>query len=203
MLKQVQSFRAVARLTFVLAKVSKTIFAGRDPPRYSRGDPLRFSDDGARSPHSLRSDMGSSPTPPSCDARLALLLDSRARATATATATATAARAGRNEPQPQQSKRAAMSMDARLRGHDEIGFSWMRVCVTARFYGNSTVRDRNTPPLKCEVFARLLTTLRDGVPLCFSFFASAWLGLARRYRLSLFFGFGFCFCFGFGFQRLT
>ncbi|MFL6587296.1 MAG: hypothetical protein ACJ8GV_10490, partial [Luteimonas sp.] len=42
---QVQGFRAVARLTFVLAKVSKTVFAGRDPPRYSRRGPLRFSDD--------------------------------------------------------------------------------------------------------------------------------------------------------------
>ncbi|WP_159677887.1 hypothetical protein [Luteimonas sp. 9C] len=44
---QVQGFRAVARLTFVLAKVSKTVFAGREPPRHSRGGPLRFSDDGA------------------------------------------------------------------------------------------------------------------------------------------------------------
>ena len=73
---QVQGFRAVARLTFVLAKVSKTVFAGRDPPRYSRGGPLRFSDDGARSPNSLRSDMGCSTTPSPCDARLALRLDS-------------------------------------------------------------------------------------------------------------------------------
>ncbi|VXB76530.1 hypothetical protein LUTEI9C_60007 [Luteimonas sp. 9C] len=73
---QRQGFRAVARLTFVLAKISKTVFAGRDPPRYGRGGPLRFSDDGARSPNSLRSDMGCSSTPSPCDARLALRLDS-------------------------------------------------------------------------------------------------------------------------------
>ncbi|WP_310151161.1 hypothetical protein, partial [Luteimonas sp. 3794] len=72
---QVQGFRAVARLTFVLAKVSKTVFAGRDPPRLGRGGPLRFSVDGARSPNSLRSDMGCSSAPPRCDARLALRLD--------------------------------------------------------------------------------------------------------------------------------
>ncbi|MEF3081019.1 hypothetical protein V3391_02150 [Luteimonas sp. SMYT11W] len=80
------------------------------------------------------------------------------------------------EQQPQQPKRAASSMEARLRGHGEIGFSWMRFCATARFYGSSAARDRYTRPLKCKVFARLLTTLRDGVPLGLSFFASARLG---------------------------
>ncbi|WP_394004680.1 hypothetical protein ACF3M1_05955 [Luteimonas sp. WGS1318] len=68
-----------ARLTFVLSKVSKTAIAGRDPPRYSRGGPLRFSGDGAHSPNSLRSDMGCSSTPSPCDARLALRLDSNQR----------------------------------------------------------------------------------------------------------------------------
>ena len=68
---QRQGFRAIARLTFVLAKVSKTVFTGRDPPRYGRGGPLRLSVDGARSPNSLRSDMGCSTTPTPCDARLA------------------------------------------------------------------------------------------------------------------------------------
>ena len=102
---QRQSFHALrARLTFVLSKVStttrmrwrtakptrrasaegasQTAFAGRDPPRYSRGGPLRFSDDGAHwdlhgsaAQNSLRSDMGCSSAPPSCDARLALRLD--------------------------------------------------------------------------------------------------------------------------------
>ncbi|TDK33640.1 hypothetical protein [Luteimonas terrae] len=72
---QTQSFHALrARLPFVLSKGSKTAFAGRDPMRYSRIGPLRFSANGARSPNSLRSDMGCSSAPPSCDARLALRL---------------------------------------------------------------------------------------------------------------------------------
>ena len=43
--------------------------------RFRAGAPvrhLRFSDDGARCPNSLRSDKGSSSAPSSCDARLAL-----------------------------------------------------------------------------------------------------------------------------------
>src|SRR5690606_36321804 len=61
------SFRAEARVTFVLAKVTKTAVARRDPDRLRRSGPLRFSDDGARGPNSLRSDKGRSPAPPSCD----------------------------------------------------------------------------------------------------------------------------------------
>ncbi len=72
---KINSFRAEARLTFVATKVSKIAFAGREPARLRRAGPLRFSDDGARCPNSLRSDMGSSPAPPSCDARLALRLE--------------------------------------------------------------------------------------------------------------------------------
>ncbi|MDR7191594.1 hypothetical protein J2W68_000296 [Luteimonas terrae] len=88
-LNQEQGFRAVARLTFVVAKVSKTVFAGRDPARLRRTGSLCFSVHEARSPNSLRSDIGCSPASRPCDARLALRLDeSRARATATATATA-------------------------------------------------------------------------------------------------------------------
>ena len=34
-----QGFRAVARLTFVLSKVSKTVFAGRDPPHEAAAVP--------------------------------------------------------------------------------------------------------------------------------------------------------------------
>jgi len=58
-----------------LPKVSKNAIAGRDPSRLRRLGPLRFSADGARSPNSLRSDMGCSSAPPPCDARLALRLD--------------------------------------------------------------------------------------------------------------------------------
>ena len=80
-----------ARLTFVLANVSKTVFAGRDPARLRRAGPLRFSVHEARNPNSLRSDMGCSPASRPCDARLALRLDnSRARETAAATAITTA-----------------------------------------------------------------------------------------------------------------
>jgi len=66
-----------------LGKGTKTVFAGRDPARLRRTGPLRFSVDGARGPNSLRSNMGRSPAPPPCDARLALRLG-QSRATTTA-----------------------------------------------------------------------------------------------------------------------
>ena len=69
------SFRAEARVTFVLAKVTKTAVARRDPDRLRRSGLLRFSDDGARGPNSLRSNKGRSSAPSSCDARLALWLE--------------------------------------------------------------------------------------------------------------------------------
>ena len=69
--RQEQSFRAVARVTFVLAKVTKTAIAGREPIRLRRIGPLCFSAGGARGPNSLRSDTGRSTTPPPSDARLA------------------------------------------------------------------------------------------------------------------------------------
>src|SRR5690606_5669587 len=72
---RINSFRAEARVTFVLAKVTKTAVARRDPDRLRRSGPLRFSDGGARGPNSLRSDKGRSSAPPSCDARLALWLE--------------------------------------------------------------------------------------------------------------------------------
>src|SRR5690606_18233345 len=98
--ERINSFRAEARVTFVLAKVTKTAVARRDPDRLRRSGPLRFSDGGARGPNSLRSDKGRSSAPPSCDARLALWLQgqrrratatAKAKTTTTATATATAA----------------------------------------------------------------------------------------------------------------
>ncbi len=64
-----------ARVPFVSAKGTKTAFAGRDPVRLRLTGPLRFSIDGARGPNSLRSNMGRSPAPPPCDARLALRLE--------------------------------------------------------------------------------------------------------------------------------
>src|SRR5690606_16915518 len=57
---RINSFRAEARVTFVLAKVTKTVVARRDPDRLRRSGPLRFSDVGARGPNSLRSDKGRS-----------------------------------------------------------------------------------------------------------------------------------------------
>ncbi|MDR6992123.1 hypothetical protein J2X52_002234 [Luteimonas sp. 3794] len=109
---QVQGFRAVARLTFVLAKVSKPVFAGRDPTRLRRAVPLRFSGDWARSPNSLRSDMGCSSTPPPCDARLALRLDSDQKLEAKAKAKARARARARTKPQHKQKRTpGAKSMD--------------------------------------------------------------------------------------------
>ena len=64
-----------ARLTFVLSKVSKTAIAGHEPTRLRRAGPLRSSPDAARSPNSLRSDMGCSSAASGCGARLALRLD--------------------------------------------------------------------------------------------------------------------------------
>ena len=58
-------------MTFVLAKVTKTVFAGRDPLRLRRIGSLRFSADGVRSPNSLRSKHGllSGPAALRCSAR--------------------------------------------------------------------------------------------------------------------------------------
>jgi hypothetical protein len=67
-----KSFRAGARVTFVLPKVTKSARAGRDPGPKSGPGPLRFSEVEARRPNSLRSNKGASSASPSCDARFAL-----------------------------------------------------------------------------------------------------------------------------------
>ncbi|QNH14453.1 hypothetical protein HEP75_03924 [Xanthomonas sp. SI] len=64
--------RRSARVTFVLAKVTKTAPARHEPVRYSRTGALRSSRRAARRPNSLRSNKGASSAARHCGARLAL-----------------------------------------------------------------------------------------------------------------------------------
>ena len=67
--------RRSARVTFVLAKVTKTAPARHEPVRWSRTGPPRSSRRTARRPNSLRSNRGASSAARHCGARLALRRD--------------------------------------------------------------------------------------------------------------------------------
>ncbi|MDR6991532.1 hypothetical protein J2X52_001637 [Luteimonas sp. 3794] len=158
-LNQEQGFRAVARLTFVVAKVSKTVFAGRDPARLRRTGSLCFSVHEARSPNSLRSDMGCSPASRPCDARLALRLDrSKARATATATAKttarararartrATARAAAEATSMARHSRESGALLSHRMAGHPATSGVTTSTSIESRLRGNDGSRDSRRSP---------------------------------------------------------
>ena len=115
-----------ARLTFVLSKVSttartrwrtakparrasaegasQTAIAGHEPTRLRRAGPLRSSPDAARSPNSLRSNMGCSSATSGSGARLALRLDSDQKLDAKAKAKAKAKSKAKKQSQEQTQK---------------------------------------------------------------------------------------------------
>ncbi|WP_394001159.1 hypothetical protein ACF3M1_12640 [Luteimonas sp. WGS1318] len=183
---QKQGFRAVARLTFVLAKVSttarrrwrtakparrasaesasQTVFAGRDPARLRRTGPLRFSVHEARSPNSLRSDMGCSPASRPCDARLALRLDTSqatTQATAAATAKTTAKTTAEATSMASHFRAGGALLNRRMAGHPAASIFTTPTSMDSRVRGNDgSERPRSGARAGCSLPA--LADLNEG-----------------------------------------